>query len=58
MPGHTEGSSSGCPAASGPPSALPVPSSLDMACLAGALTREWEWGAGVLGPDPASSYAR
>lgn len=58
MPGHTEGSSGGCPAASGSPSALPIPSRPDRACLAGALPLEWEQGAGALGPDPASSYAR
>ena len=55
MPGRTEGSSGGCPAASGPPSALPVPSRPDTARRAGALLREWEQG---LGPDSASSYAR
>lgn len=58
MPGYTEGSSSGCPLVSGPPSALPVPSRPDTARLAGALPQEWEQGAGALGPDPASSYAR
>lgn len=58
MPGRMEGSSGGCSAASGSPSALPIPSRPDRACLAGALPLEWEQGAGALGPDPASSYAR
>lgn len=58
MPGYTEGSSSGCPLASGPPSALPGPSRPDTTCLVEALPREWEQGVGALGPDPASSYAR
>ncbi|EAX07196.1 potassium voltage-gated channel, KQT-like subfamily, member 4, isoform CRA_a, partial [Homo sapiens] len=42
MPGRTEGSSSGRPAASGPPSALPTPSRPYVAHLAGAQPREWE----------------
>lgn len=42
MPGRPEGGSSGCPEASGPPSALPTPSRPDVARLAGAQPREWE----------------
>lgn len=53
MPGRTEGSGSGCPAASGPPSALPIPSRPDRACLAEALPLEWEQGAGALTQLPA-----
>ena len=41
MPGRMEGSSGGCLAASGSPSALPIPSRPDRACLAGALPLEW-----------------
>lgn len=42
----------------GPPLPCPFPSRPGIACQAGALPREWEWGAGYLGPDLASSYAR
>lgn len=51
MPGRTEGSSSGCPVASGPPSALPVPSRPDMAGLSGRGTVPGV-GVGRWGPEP------
>lgn len=47
MPGYQEGSSSGCPLASGPPGALPVPSRPDMTRLAGPLPGS---GSTTLGP--------
>lgn len=58
MPGHMEGSSSGCPVASGSLGSLPTPSRPNMARLAGDSAQEWERGTRALGPDPASSYAR
>ncbi|KAK2499486.1 hypothetical protein MC885_019542 [Smutsia gigantea] len=58
MPGRSAGSSSGCPKASGPPSALPVSIKARHSLPGRGTASGVGMGRWVLGPDLASSYAR